>query len=78
MNYPSLDEVEAADLRQLCKWYRFLPNPGTGGIGSTEFNAVLETESAIMNRIAERWYEAGGFTPAISKAIGWEPPIEDA
>jgi hypothetical protein len=60
MNFPTMVEVEAADRMQLCKWHRFLPSAETP-----------ETQ-AVQQRIYERWVEAGGFTPEISKAIGWE------
>jgi len=59
MTYPTLEQVEAADRYQLCKWHRFLRSPEN------------ETEIVINKRLFERWKEAGGFTPAISKAIGW-------
>lgn len=60
--FPTLDEVEAADRYQLCRWHRFLPS--------------AETEEAmeIQDRIFERFQELGGFTPEISKQIGWEKP----
>jgi len=59
MNFPTLQEVEQADRYQLCKWHRFLRNPKN------------EKELQITNRSFERWKEAGGFTPEISKQIGW-------
>ncbi|CAG2532949.1 hypothetical protein MAR621_03143 [Maribacter dokdonensis] len=62
MNYPTLKEVEGADLYQLCKWHRFLRSPEN------------EEEVKINNRLFARWTELGGFTPQISKAIGWTPP----
>lgn len=57
--YPSSDEVENADQYILCKWHRFLRNPEGGD------------EIVLNNRIFDRWGEAGGFTPQISKSIGW-------
>lgn len=69
--YPTLEQVEAADQMQLCRWWRFLESPGLNAVGTDEFQAVLDSETAIMDRIAERFHEAGGFTPEISKAIGW-------
>jgi hypothetical protein len=71
MIYPTLNEVDAADHFQICTWWRRLPSPGSRAIGGPEFDAVLESETAIMNRIGARLKEFGGFTPSISKAIGW-------
>lgn len=59
MTYPTRDEVEAADREQLCRWVRFHSSPTT------------EDERILLNRIVERWTAAGGFTPEISKRIGW-------
>ncbi len=59
MNFPSWQEIEAADRYTLCKWHRFLPS------------AMLEEDRDKQNRIYDRWVEAGGFTPEISKALGW-------
>lgn len=56
---PTMEEVEKADREQICKWWRFLPSPET------------DAEVKIMNRISERFDELGGFTPEISKRIGW-------
>ena len=59
MRFPTMAEVEAADREQLCRWWRFLP----GG--------VTDEQKPIMDRLAERFTEVGGFTPEISKGIGW-------
>ena len=61
-NYPTAKEVEDADRFQLCKWHRFLRSPMT------------DEEVILNHKMFERWTETGGFTPEISKAIGWEPP----
>ena len=72
MAYPTLEEVDAADHEQICRWYRFLPSPGAGAVGEISFQEALTREAAIMNRIAERLLkEFGGFTSEISKKIGW-------
>lgn len=57
--YPTEDEVEAADRFTICRWYRFLRSPDKPG------------EKAIMNRICERFRDLGGFTTEISKTLGW-------
>ena len=74
MKYPTLKEVNAASHYRICFWWRFLPSPGTSAIGRSEavFQQILGTEVLVMNRIAERFKELGGFTPEISKSIGWE------
>ena len=60
MNYPTLKEVEAASRYQLCKWHRFLPYTSN------------EAEIEVSKRLLERFYELGGFTPELSKQIGWD------
>lgn len=72
MRYPTLNEVELASRVQLCKWHRFLPAPGESAVGNKDFKGTLDREIEVMNRIEERFDEAGGFTPAISKQIGWD------
>jgi len=74
MSYPSMEQVEAASHEQLCRWWRFLPSPGYEQLGEPDFEQVLEEEAAVMNRIDARLKELGGFTPEISKLIGWEKP----
>jgi hypothetical protein len=56
---------------QICKWWRFLKSPGMSAVGKPDAEEVREREAKIMERIQERLKEFGGFTPAISKAIGW-------
>ena len=75
MNYPTIIEVEEADQKQLCRWHRFLPSPGTRALDSTleNFEEICSREAKIMDRIEERFKEGGGFTPELSKEIGWEP-----
>ena len=70
--YPTIEQVEAADQLQLCKWYRFLHSPGSKAVNeSTEaFRKVMDYEKPIMDRIVDRVKEGDGFTPEISKKIG--------
>ena len=56
---PTMEEVEKADREQICRWWRFLRSPET------------DEEVKAMNRIVERFKELGGFTPEISKRLGW-------
>ena len=58
-SYPTLQQVNEADRYDICKWYRHLKSPEN------------EIQIEIMNRICERFKEVGGFTPEISKHIGW-------
>ena len=57
--YPTDQQVEAATHEELGYWARFLPSP------------MSEHELKVINRIAERFKEMGGFTPELSKKVGW-------
>ena len=59
---PTMKEIETADREQICCWYRFLPTPT---------NPDDKESFKRLNRIVERFKEVGGFTPEISKHIGW-------
>ena len=69
--YPTIEAVEEADIVLLCRWTRFLESPGWSAIGTPEFKERIKSEATIMNRILERQKELGGWTPEISKLIGW-------
>jgi hypothetical protein len=71
MIYPTIDEVRSADRYQICKWYRFLPSPGTSAIGRDDFHVVLAKELEVMKLLTYRMKELGGFTPEISKELGF-------
>lgn len=74
MTYPTLEEVNAASHERICSWVRFLPSPGSSAIGKGDYEAFrkrMEAEKVIMDRICQRLAHLGGFTPQISKAIGW-------
>lgn len=73
MIYPEFKAVETASHFQLAKWARHLPSPGMSAAGRDEhaFEAALEREAAIMDRIMVRFQEAGGWNPELSKAVGW-------
>ena len=80
MKYPTIKEVEAADIIQLARWYRFLPSPGWDACDlragilkvKVDFNNIRIHQELILNRIGVRLDELGGMTPEISKTIGWE------
>lgn len=76
MKYPTIEEVDAADHEKIGYWFRFLESPGMSAIDSPNvvYDTVARKEAVIMNRISERLHEFGGFTPEISKRIGWIRP----
>lgn len=59
MEYPPLEQVENADRYTICKWYRHLKP------------AETTKELLVMQRICKRYEDLGGFTPEISKSLGW-------
>lgn len=59
MRYPTEQQVKDADRMDVCRWYRFLPI------------AENETEAKIEKLVYDKFKELGGFTPEISKAVGW-------
>jgi hypothetical protein len=71
--YPSLEDVEKADRRQLAQWYRFCASPGLAAIGKglNEFVMIANKEKAILKRIGERFTELGGWDSILSKEVGW-------
>lgn len=71
MDYPTLQQVEAADREQLGEWYRFLKSPGLAYLDSPDFNKKLEEEGEIMDLIVMRFKAMGMFTPELSKKLGW-------
>ena len=77
MQYPTLEQVEAADREQICRWWRFLRYPGCDdyGLPLEDFERGLIESIPIITRIAERYKEVGGFNSEISKRIGWDKPI---
>ena len=73
-SYPTADEVDAASHEQLARWMRFLPSPGEFAVSRDdrdEFERAMVWESAILNRIVERFNAAGRWNPVLSKKVGW-------
>lgn len=72
MDYPTLATVELASQHELGRWLRFLDSPGMSAINKGQdgdmLDEVLFQESKVMGRIRERF---DGWTPELSKAIGW-------
>ena len=58
-DFPTLEDVEKANHEQLARWYRFLLSGDT------------KEQQKVLDRIAERFKQLGGMTPAISKKIGF-------
>lgn len=69
LQYPTLEEVEAADRIQLARWVRYLKGPGEYAIGKPDFEEVCDRQVTIMNAILDRFKSMGGMTPEISKQI---------
>jgi hypothetical protein len=62
----ALKEISTMTHVQMARLYRFSP------IGDPLFDKSLP----IFNAFMERFKAFGGFTPAISKEIGWKSPVE--
>ena len=73
MNYPTVDQVAAADHEQIARWFRFLPSPGARAVDTPEFQEAMSREVDVMKAILARLQELGGMTPEISKRIGPPP-----
>ena len=69
--YPTLEQVNNASHYEICEWVRFLPSPAMSYVGLPNFAEKLEEQATIMDRIVARLAELGGFTPEISKQLGW-------
>jgi len=72
MKYPTIDEVEKASHYQICEWCRFLPSPGWAAVGTEHFEETLREEGLVLKYILERFSFFGGWTPKLSKKVGWE------
>lgn len=75
MNYPTLEEVESANMEQLASWSRFLNSPGFASAQNGDpgwiFQVEMHKEAKILERILGRIKEAGGMNPRLSKKVGW-------
>lgn len=84
MNYPTLAEVEAADLVQLATWHRFLPSPGANASSAIPvdpephdeeaWEAAVDADFAILRRIIVRLQQLGGWTAELSRTVGFSAP----
>lgn len=73
MKYPTHEEIEAAGHVELARWARFLPSPGISALDALpeEFTKVLAEQRLAFDHIMERFRAFGGWTPEVSKAVGW-------
>jgi hypothetical protein len=69
MKYPTIEEIENADHKQICFWYKNLPSPGSNFSGE-EFRKKMEEEIILLNRIIDKFTENGGMTSEILSRIG--------
>ena len=72
MTYPTLKEVKSAERIDICRWWRHLNSPGLNAMDKPEFDKVFKEEGIVMDEIIKRFRELDGFTPEISKEIGWD------
>jgi len=72
MSYSTMREVEAASHRQLAHWYRFLGSAGRDAVGKPDFEDLLQAQLKIQERLLERFDEIGGWSPVLSKQMGWD------
>lgn len=77
LSYPSLEQVEAADKFQLARWVRHLPSGGEAAGNATPYSReahfeAIDVENKVMEAILRRFNQLGGWTPEISKAVGWD------
>jgi hypothetical protein len=73
MEYPTLEQVEAANPKQLAEWFRFLPTPGVNAVNAMEPSAKviasIESEGEIMDRIIRRLAEPEVMTMGVCNTI---------
>lgn len=60
----ALQRIETMDHYSMCEMWRFSPT----GEENIYFRSDLPTGEAFKNRL---FHHFGGFTPAISKSLGW-------
>lgn len=80
MNYPTIEQVQAADREQLARWHRFLPSPGSNERNAKfelveGWEATTESEFETLKLICARFKELGGWDAELSKKVG-QIPVE--
>lgn len=69
MTYPkTIEEIRNADKITVCRWHRFATTDGMLSICNDDLDKAIAMNNELYNRV----HELGGFTPEISKQIGWE------
>ena len=58
-DFPTMEQFEKANHEQLARWYRFLPSGDS------------REQQRVLDKIAERFKNLGGMTPALEKRIGF-------
>ena len=73
MDYPTIEEVNNASRIQICTWYRHLQTPGDNLTYSDteEYKNKVSDQRHVMDLICVKFKEVDGFTPEISKSVGW-------
>lgn len=59
------DKINAMSHEEMCRLWRFAPS------GHPYFDSSLPYYEVFRHRLFD---VLGGFTPEISKAVGWDPP----
>lgn len=67
MKYPTIEEIKKADRETICRWWRFLPTNWADKV--TNYNS--EKAFKLRAALSEQYIKFGGFTPELSKKIGW-------
>jgi len=60
MRYPTKEEIPKLSRHRICELHRFLPSPRN------------DKEEESNRLLLDRFKYFGGFTPEISKDIGWD------
>jgi hypothetical protein len=79
LEYPKMENVRTANRLKLAMWARFLPSPGSAWIGqcSVVFDVMHQAEATTLKAILARFNELGGWSPAVSKKLGWDEPVDN-
>jgi hypothetical protein len=79
LKYPDMGHVQTANRLKLAMWCRFLPSPGSAWIAKSPvvFDTEMAKESCILEAIRTRFNFLGGWSPAVSKKLGWDEPVDN-
>lgn len=65
MEYPTEEQVQRAPRHQLSRWFRFLPSPAD------------DEQHRVLALVVKRHTDLGGWTPELSKSVGFDEHTED-